>query len=136
DVPSNFSGNLTNAARVDLPPAGPGIPIDPDGGDNGDEDTDEPELVADLSIVKTDNAATYTPGETVEYTITVTNNGPSDVTGATVADVLPAGTTGTWTVALNGGATGATPNATPAAGINQTVNLPNGSSIVYTVRGV
>jgi uncharacterized repeat protein (TIGR01451 family) len=48
---------------------------------------------ADLAITKTDGAATYTPGGGVTYTIVVTNDGPSTVTGAEVSDVLPSGTT-------------------------------------------
>jgi uncharacterized repeat protein (TIGR01451 family) len=47
--------------------------------------------VADLSLVKTvDNAA---PNEldTVNFTVTLTNNGPDDATGITVADGLPGG---------------------------------------------
>ncbi|MFN3265327.1 MAG: beta strand repeat-containing protein, partial [Deinococcales bacterium] len=42
----------------------------------------------DLQIVKTDTPAsgTYTPGQTVTYTVTVTNNGPDAVTGAQVFD--------------------------------------------------
>src|SRR5205085_2160953 len=49
--------------------------------------------VADLSIVKSDGATSEIPGTNVTYTITVTNSGPSTVTGATVSDPLPAGTT-------------------------------------------
>ena len=42
------------------------------------------------------------PGTNTTYTITVTNNGPSTVTGATVSDVLPRGVT---FVSATGGAT-------------------------------
>ncbi len=48
---------------------------------------------ADLSISKTDNSATYTPGSNVTYTIGVTNAGPAANSGFTVTDVLPANTT-------------------------------------------
>src|SRR5207244_9574256 len=48
---------------------------------------------ADLSITKGHGAATAVPGTTDTYTVTLTNSGPSTVTGATVGDVLPAGTT-------------------------------------------
>jgi uncharacterized repeat protein (TIGR01451 family) len=54
---------------------------------------DTPAPVADLSIVKSDFSTTYTPGNPDTYTITVTNNGPSAVSGAVVTDVLPSGTT-------------------------------------------
>ena len=48
---------------------------------------------ADLAITKTDGVSMATPGGTTTYTIVVSNNGPSNVTGATVTDVLPAAIT-------------------------------------------
>jgi len=45
---------------------------------------------ADLSITKTDGVTTVTPGGTATYTITASNAGPSNATGATVADTFPA----------------------------------------------
>src|SRR5262249_14895939 len=80
------TGNLVNTATV-APPSGT---TDPNGSNNSASDTDTPAPSADLQITKTDNSATYTPGGPVTYTITVSNpNGPSDVTGAAVADLVP-----------------------------------------------
>src|SRR6185369_13348461 len=88
---------------------------------------------ADLSITKTDGAASAIPGTPIAYTITVTNNGPSDANGATVSDTFPGTLTGvTYTSVAAGGATGNT-NA-GAGNINDTVNMPSGSSITYTVN--
>ncbi len=57
---------------------------------------------ADLAITKTDGVTLVIPGTNTTYTIVVTNNGPGNVTGALVSDVLPAGTT---FVSATGGAT-------------------------------
>jgi uncharacterized repeat protein (TIGR01451 family) len=46
---------------------------------------------ADLAIAKAAGAGPFTAGGNVDYTITVTNNGPSNATGVTVTDTLPAG---------------------------------------------
>src|SRR5439155_23632131 len=54
------------------------------------------------SITKNDGKTTIVPGTNDTYTVTVTNNGPSTVTGARVSDVLPSGTT---FVSATGGAT-------------------------------
>ena len=60
--------------------------------------------VTDLGITKTNGIATVVPGSTTTYTITVTNAGPSNASGATVTDVFPAALTGvTWTCAGAGG---------------------------------
>jgi len=73
------------------------------------------------------------PGNAVTYTIVVTNAGPNAVTGASVADSFPAGLTGvTWSAAATGGATGFT--AAGSGNISNTVNLPVGSTITYTVH--
>ena len=48
-------------------------------------------VVADLAIAKTDGVASVTAGGTTTYTITVTNNGPSPVSGAILADPAVAG---------------------------------------------
>lgn len=44
---------------------------------------------ASLSIAKTDNKTSATPGETTTYTITVSNAGDADAVGVMVTDTLP-----------------------------------------------
>src|SRR5690606_21326949 len=76
----------------------------------------------------------YTPGESVDYTITVTNNGPSDAQDVNIVDTAPAGTTITnWTAVVNTG-TVTLPNASGTGNINETIaTLPNGAVVTYTV---
>jgi len=89
---------------------------------------------ADLSIVKDDGVTAVSPGGALTYTIVVTNNGPSAVTGATVTDNFPAALTNvTFTSVATGGATGNT--ASGSGNIANTVNLPSGATITYTVNG-
>ncbi|MDP9335780.1 MAG: S8 family serine peptidase, partial [Actinomycetota bacterium] len=87
---------------------------------------------ADLVVTKTDGTATYTPGGSTTYTIVFSNAGPSNVTGATIADSFPAAITSSpWTCVAAGGAT-----CTAASGtgnISGTINLPVGGTATYTV---
>ena len=86
------------------------------------------ELVADLSITKTDGVTTVTPGGSTTYTITASNAGPASTT-ATVADTFPATLTCTWTCA---GAGGGTCTAAGSGNISDPVTLPSGGSVTYT----
>jgi uncharacterized repeat protein (TIGR01451 family) len=127
-ISASATGNLTNTATVT---EGAGV-TDPTQGNNSATDTDTLSPEADLSITKTDGAASEVPGTGVIYTITVSNAGPSDVTGASVADTFPGILSGvTYTSVVAGGATGNT--AAGAGNISDTVNMPAGSSITYTV---
>jgi uncharacterized repeat protein (TIGR01451 family) len=75
--------------------------------------------VTDLAVSKTVNDTTPDEGQTITYTITLTNNGPIQATTVSITDLLPAGVTyssddgagsyisgtGVWTVgAINNGA--------------------------------
>jgi len=63
---------------------------DPDNRNN----SDSAELTvqcADLEVSKSVNDPTPGEGETIIYTITVTNNGPDDATGVEITDRLPSG---------------------------------------------
>ncbi|PIY96497.1 MAG: hypothetical protein COY66_04000, partial [Candidatus Kerfeldbacteria bacterium CG_4_10_14_0_8_um_filter_42_10] len=51
------------------------------------------ETSPDLAIVKTVNVAFANPGNTVEYTVKITNNGDGDATNVTLTDQLPSGFT-------------------------------------------
>jgi uncharacterized repeat protein (TIGR01451 family) len=95
-------------------------------------DTDTVIAAVDLQITKTDGVTTYTPGNSVTYSIVVTNpTGPSNVTGATVTDTFPAQVaSATWTCAAAGGATC---TASGSGSISDTVNIPAGGALTYTV---
>ena len=124
------TGLLTNTAMVAIP-AGYADPVS---ANNSAIDTDTILPPADLQLTKTDGVATYIPGSTLTYTITVINNGPNNVTGAIITDNIPTQlATWTWTCVQNGGATGCNGVVGSSANFTDTVNLPNGSSIVYTV---
>ncbi|GAF69899.1 unnamed protein product, partial [marine sediment metagenome] len=47
----------------------------------------------DLAVGKNDTPDPVNAGENITYTVTVTNNGPSDATGLVLTDTLPAGVT-------------------------------------------
>jgi gliding motility-associated-like protein/uncharacterized repeat protein (TIGR01451 family) len=89
-VPSDFTGNLSNTVVVNNP-------NDPDPTCTDCTDTDTPEPVSDLVTVKTLVSGNDEPMEadTVTFTISVTNNGPSQATNVSLTDLLPAGMTAT-----------------------------------------
>jgi uncharacterized repeat protein (TIGR01451 family) len=107
--------------------------------------TDEPVTVspqADLALTKTVNDVTPNVGQTVTFTVTLTNNGPSTATGVQVTDLLPAGltfvsstpsqgtyvnTTGIWTVGTVAVA------AAPTLQIQATVASPNAQTNTATI---
>jgi uncharacterized repeat protein (TIGR01451 family) len=127
-IAGNATGTISNTANI----AAPAGVTDPNLGNNSATDTDTVNLVADLAITKTDGVTSVNPGGTTTYTIVVSNSGPSNVTGATVTDVLPAAiTSDTFTAVGSGGASGFT--ASGSGNINDTVNLPLGSTITYTL---
>ncbi|MBK1442826.1 DUF11 domain-containing protein, partial [Parapedobacter sp. ISTM3] len=88
-----------------------------------------PDPQADIVTVKVVSDATqttFTPGESVDYTITVTNHGPSDAQDVNVEDTAPAGTTITnWTAVVTSG-TVSLPATSGSGNLNETIGkLPN-----------
>jgi uncharacterized repeat protein (TIGR01451 family) len=90
-----------------------------------------PPPLADLAIVKSDSLAKASPGQAVSYSIVATNNGPTDVFGATVSDPVPPELTNvTWTCVPAGAATCI---ASGSGSLFDVVDLPAGSSVTYTL---
>ncbi|MGE0128843.1 MAG: SdrD B-like domain-containing protein [Blastocatellales bacterium] len=94
---------------------------------------------ADLAVVKTDNQTVYTPGGRITYSITVTNNGPANVTNARVTDRMPIILTNeSWTCRITNQGSGPGTNACGASNgfrdINTTVSLRAGGVATFTVR--
>lgn len=87
---------------------------------------------ADLALTKTDVNDPIPLGGSVTYNILVQNLGPSNANGAAVQDTFGAFLLNvTWSCASSAGAT-CTANGT--GNINDTVNIPNGGSLTYTVN--
>lgn len=124
---------LSNTATATTPG---GVP-DPNPDDNTSTTTTTATPITDLAIVKTDGRPTYVPGTAVTYTITVTNNGPSFASQASVIDTLDPEViaSATWTAVFTGTGSGpADPSGTAGTGsIDQLVNLAPGGTAVYTV---
>ena len=87
---------------------------------------------ADLAITKTDGVTTVATGTSTTYAVVVSNAGPNNVIGATVADAQPSGMTFTnWTCAATAGASCGAPSGSGA--ISDTININVGSTVTYTV---
>jgi uncharacterized repeat protein (TIGR01451 family) len=88
---------------------------------------------ADLAVTKSDGQASAIPGQGLTYTILVSNAGPADATGATIADSLPAVLQGaTWTCSAS---TGSSCSPSGSGGINDMVNLLANGMLTYTLTG-
>ncbi|MCI0440162.1 MAG: hypothetical protein L0177_13690 [Chloroflexi bacterium] len=87
DVPPDTAAgaDLTNTAEADADTS------DPDGSNNSASVVTSVITLADLSIAKSDSRDPAVAGNKLTYTLTVTNNGPSNATGVVVTDALPSG---------------------------------------------
>jgi len=127
-VRSNATGSVTNTATVAAPPGA----TDPNHLNNTATDTDPVTRSANLGIIKTANPTIVPPGATVTYTIEVTNSGPSDVTGASVNDLLPAPlNNASWTCVATPGSSCGAPSG--PGSIVTTVNLVVGGKATFTL---
>lgn len=119
------TGTLDNTAYVYLGTVPDLVPAN-----NEATDSDTVVRQADLSVTKTDGQTYATLGETVTYTIVVSNPGPSDAPGCAVADTFPALLLNpTWTCVGAGGGTCA---AAGTGDIADIADLPAGGSVTYT----
>ena len=87
---------------------------------------------ADLAITVNDGSPVAVPGKTTTYTITVTNNGPSPESGATVVDAFPSIiTSDTYTAVASAGSS--VGSSSGAGNINTTASLLPGGTATFTV---
>lgn len=118
----NPLGNYSNTASVVLVNE-----FDPNVSNNSSTSTPVPVPNADLAVVKTVDISVPNVGNTITFTIVVTNNGPVNATGVKVNDILPAG----YTYISSTPPSGTTYN--PTSGLWNIGNLNNGLSKTITM---
>jgi uncharacterized repeat protein (TIGR01451 family) len=88
---------------------------------------------ADVAATLSGAPAAVSDGQTVSWTLVVTNAGPLAATGALVTSAFPAQVTGVaWSCAATGGASCP---ATGSGNISATVNLPVGGRLTFQASG-
>ncbi|MEO1645648.1 MAG: DUF11 domain-containing protein, partial [Chloroflexota bacterium] len=97
-IASGASATVTVAVRVDPDNAAQTMTneVSVTSEEGNDEDTDETTDIIreiDLAIEKVVNQEFPVEGDTISYTLTIDNNGPSDATNVVVTDTIPAGIT-------------------------------------------
>ncbi len=122
-ISGSAASSLTNSVTVT------GNQPDPNPSNNTSTVTTPIVASADLSLVKSASASEVKPGGALTYTLTVSDLGPSNATGVTIADTLPAG----FQYSSASGDTSAT-----LSGNTLTLvvgNLTAGATTVVTVNG-
>ena len=139
-VNSSASGTIPNTATI------AGNENDPNMANNTSTVQTPVTADADLAIVKTATPSPVNAGNTLTYTFTATNNGPSNATGVKISDTLPSDVTyvsatpsqgtasiagGVLTVSLGNLADGATATTTVVVTVNSSASgtIPNTATI-------
>ena len=105
---TSYSCTNAGGTTVVTPGTGASFAVTPVAGDDLTCTFTNSPLVADLQIVKTTTSTNVNVGDTVVYTLAVTNNGPGDAHGALIQDPAVTG--------LNCGAPAAAPTCGSEAG--------------------
>lgn len=128
-VPANATGSINNVARVTpTEPGNPQVPSNPI--------TTDVVNSANLSLQKSGPSNAHS-GETITYTLTVENNGPSDAVGLKIADVVPPQLSNvSWTSTINGGAVISTGASGSGSNVLLTANVPANGSVVVLISAM
>ncbi|RKN10771.1 DUF11 domain-containing protein [Aquimarina sp. BL5] len=124
-APTGIAGEYNNVAEVTASDQfDPDSTPDNDDGDQDEDDEDNFEVTpqtSDLSINKVVSDPTPNVGDTVTFTLTITNDGPSDATGVSIADIVPGGYSGITSISSGGIVTG---NTIDWTGLSVTTTVP------------
>lgn len=128
-VAAQATGDLINTAQV-LPPVGV---EDPTPANNSARIESALQPRTDLAITQAIPSYAIV-GQTITYTVTVQNNGPSVAAGARVSTILPAFVSVTgWTCTASAGSQcGASSGSAP---VDDAVTLTPGGTVTYTITG-
>ena len=96
------------------------------------QDLDAVQPSANLSLVKSSTGPSVSVGQTVTFTLTIANAGPSPVTNATFVDVVPAN----FTAIAVSGFTGTITAAVTGNTVNGTTSLPLNATASVLIRAV
>ena len=89
----------------------------------------------DLQIAITDGMSAVSPSAALRYTVTVTNNGPTDVTGATLSQPTASGlTVNSWTCNAPDAAKASCGAISGNGAVADKVDLKVGGRLLYTVE--
>lgn len=137
-APSMGSSHTGTGAWTGLLPDGV---IDPDPSNTISTMTDEIDGVIDLTATKIGDQ-TYTSGGLLNFTVVVTNQGPTFAAGVRVVDTLPVGVVNwSWTVSypgLGSGTAGGSPDSATdgTAGIDKLMNLAVLGTATFTITAL
>lgn len=113
-------------------PGADGVDIVVNSGQNVTCTFNNRQLVANLAITKEADRSLVYRGETLSYTIEVSNSGPDAAVGVVADSFPPALTDVTWTCTTT---LGATCGGSGNGDINDAVTIPAGASVTYVATG-
>ncbi|KRA45023.1 DUF11 domain-containing protein [Pseudoxanthomonas sp. Root630] len=136
-VPVGYTGDLSNTATVTPGPA----TNDANPTNNTAMDVDVV-AIADVAVTKTASPTTVVSGGVVDYTLVVTNNGPTGATNVRLSDTPAAGQdctlpSGTATCVAAGGASCPSPTVPVATLLGSGITLPSlpvGGQVTVVLR--